>query len=114
MSAARQGRAPRGERRLAAEPDAPTAVPVAGAGDPTVSFRWGWYLLSVFVPFAGILFGIFFYGSESSSARRVGRTCLILGFVLWVVLPLAVGFLLILLGALTAMNFLSGLMPPSP
>jgi hypothetical protein len=79
-----------------------------------MSFRWGWYLLSLLIPFAGVLIGIFLYDRESRLARRVGRTSLILGFTLWVLLPMAICFLLVLLGAVTVLSWVSSLMPPSP
>jgi hypothetical protein len=82
--------------------------------DPVFGFRWGWYSLSVLVPLAGILIGLFLYEQESRDARRVGRNALLIGFVLWVILPVAVATLLLVLGAVSALGWFSSLMPPLP
>ncbi len=81
--------------------------------DPVYSFRWGWYALSVMIPFAGILLGIFLYDQPERPARRVGRNSLLIGFILWVVLPLAVALMLLILVSMSAVGWLSSLMPPT-
>ena len=89
----------------------PTELPVSV--DPIASFRWGWYALSILIPFAGILLGIFLYDQPDRPARMVGRNALLIGFILWVVLPLAVGLMLLVLASMSAVGWLSSLMPPT-
>ncbi len=76
------------------------------------SFRWGWYGLSFFIPFAGIFIGLFLYDQDSREVRKVGRNSLLLGFLVWVVFPMFVLLGLVFLGTLTALSWLSDLIPP--
>jgi hypothetical protein len=56
--------------------------------------------LALFVPFAGILTGLFLYDQDSKAVRKVGRNCLFVGFLVWVVFPL---FILMVVGVFLAM-----------
>jgi hypothetical protein len=76
------------------------------------SFRWLWYLLSLAVPFAGVVIGIFLYDHDSRSVRLIGRNSLLIGFVVWVLLPMALFVLLALLGAVAAMDWIANVLPP--
>jgi hypothetical protein len=97
---------------LSVEPEDPSSQPLAA--DPVESFRWGWYFLSAFIPLAGILIGLFLYDRDSRAARRVGRNSLLTGFILWILLPLALSSLLVVLGAVSALGWISSLMPLQP
>ena len=87
----------------------PSVVPPSQ--DVALSFRWGWYGLSLFIPFAGILIALFLYDQDSRDVRKVGRNCLLIGFLIWVVFPVFVLFFFLLLAALAVMGWLAGLMP---
>jgi hypothetical protein len=75
------------------------------------SFRWGWYLLSLFIPFAGILVALILYDQDSREVRKVGRNCLFIGFFIWVVFPVLVILGLLFLGAMAALSWVSDMMP---
>ena len=75
------------------------------------SFRWGWYLLSLFVPFAGIFVALLLYDQDSRDVRKVGRNCLLIGFLIWVVFPLMMILTFLFLGAMAAFSWASDMMP---
>jgi hypothetical protein len=75
------------------------------------SYRWAWYALALLVPFAGIFVAIFLYGQESREVRMVGRNCLIIGFLFWVVFPLFVALTFLLLTVLVGFQIISDVMP---
>ncbi len=75
------------------------------------SFRWGWYLLSLFVPFAGIFVALLLYDQDSRDVRKVGRNCLLIGFLIWVVFPLMMFLTFLFLGAIAAFSWASDMMP---
>ncbi len=75
------------------------------------SYRWGWYGLSLFVPLAGILIGLFLYDQDSRDVRKVGRNCLFISFLVWVVFPILVMIVILLFFALAAMTMIAGMMP---
>jgi len=75
------------------------------------SYRWGWYGLSAVVPFAGIFIALFLYDQDSREVRRVGRNCLMAGFLVWVVLPLIIIACLLAMGALFALSFVADMLP---
>src|SRR5271154_1674400 len=83
MSPALSGPRPRTRRRVITEPIIQEVVPTSAA----ISLRWFWYLLSIFVPFAGILVALLLYDQDSREVRKVGRNCLLIGFLIWVLLP---------------------------
>ncbi len=64
------------------------------------SNRWAWYGLSLFIPFCGIFIGLFLYDQDSREVRQVGRACLFIGFLVWVVFPVAVLVALVLVGTI--------------
>jgi hypothetical protein len=75
------------------------------------SFRWGWYGLAFFVPFAGILTGLFLYDQDSREVRKVGRNCLFIGFLVWVVFPVLILLVVTVFFALTAVNWIVDMVP---
>ena len=80
-------------------------------GNVVTGFKWGWYALSFVVPFAGILIAIFLYDQDSKAVRRVGRNCLFIGFLIWVVFPLLVMLALFLFGALSVLSIIADNLP---
>jgi hypothetical protein len=84
---------------------------VPGQGDLIAASRWGWYLLSLLVPFAGIFIGLLLYDQESREVRKVGRTCLLIGFLVWVLFPVLVLMTLVLFGTLAVFSWISQAMP---
>lgn len=75
------------------------------------SFRWGWYGLAFFVPFAGILTGLFLYDQDSREVRKVGRNCLFVGFLVWVVFPVLIMLVAAVFLALAAANWIADMVP---
>jgi hypothetical protein len=80
---------------------------------PVWSFRWGWYLFSLFVPLAGIVIGFLFYDMESKEARKVGKRALGIGFFFWVVLPILFTLLILLVGGLALYSWISSVVGPT-
>jgi Na+/proline symporter len=80
--------------------------------DPITAYRWGWYGLSVLVPFAGIFIGLFFYDQDSREARKVGRNSLFIGFLIWVAFPLLVLLAFALVGSMTILSVVADMIPP--
>lgn len=78
-----------------------------------LSYRWVWYLLSLFVPFVGLLIALFLYDQDSREARKVGRNCLLIAFLVWVVLPLLVFFALLLVSVLALADWFTNVMSPT-
>jgi len=78
--------------------------------DMTASYRWVWYLLSLFVPFSGFLIALFLYDRDSREVRKVGRNCLLIAFLFWVVLPLAFLFILFLFSAMAIAGWVTDMM----
>ena len=75
------------------------------------TFRWLWYLLSLGVPFAGVVIGIFLYDHDSRSIRLIGRNSLLIGFVVWVLMPLALILLLAVLFGVAAWDLIANAVP---
>lgn len=75
------------------------------------SFRWGWYGLAFFVPFAGILMGLFLYDQDSREVRKVGRNCLFIGFLIWVVFPVLVMMVVMVFLAMAAASWVASMLP---
>jgi len=75
------------------------------------SFSWGWYGLALFVPFAGILTGLFLYDQDSREVRKVGRNCLFIGFLVWVVFPIVITLVVAVFLGLAAANYFADMMP---
>ena len=75
------------------------------------SFSWGWYGLALFVPFAGILTGLFLYDQDSREVRKVGRNCLFIGFLVWVVFPIVITMVVAVFIGLAAANYFADMMP---
>jgi hypothetical protein len=79
--------------------------------ETALSFRWLWYALSLFIPFAGILIALFLYDQDPREVRRVGRACLLISFLVWVVFPVIVLFFFLLLAFLMVLGWLAEMMP---
>jgi hypothetical protein len=75
------------------------------------NYRWAWYALALLIPFAGIFIAIFFYDQESREVRLVGRNCLVIGFLIWVVFPLFMLFSILFLTLLVGFQVISGILP---
>jgi len=91
-------------------------TPATAIPDPSnlvTSYRWGWYGLSCLVPFAGIFIGLFLYDQDSREVRKVGRNCLFIGFLIWVVFPVLFLMVLFLVGAMAVFNWISQALPSS-
>lgn len=87
----------------------PPAVPIVP--DSVLSLRWGWYGLSLFIPFAGILIALFLYDHDSREVRRIGRNCLLVGFLVWVVFPAILLFFFLLLAIISVLGWAADLIP---
>jgi hypothetical protein len=74
------------------------------------SHRWVWYLLSLFIPYLGMLVALFLYDRDDREVRRVGRNCLLISFIAWVVLPLVLGFLIFLVTLVSMAGWIGDLM----
>lgn len=99
-------------RRIPAPPPGvPEAPSTPAVSDPVQGQRWGWYLLSILVPLAGIFVGLFLYEAEDARTRRVGRNCLLVSFVLWVILPIMMAVSLLLLGFFSAISWMAQMGP---
>jgi hypothetical protein len=90
------------------------AVVGAGAGQNMVlSYRWVWYLFSLFIPFSGLLIALFLYDQDSRDVRKVGRNCLLIAFLVWVILPLVVLFALVLVSVLAFADWFADILTPT-
>ncbi|HUO58179.1 MAG TPA: hypothetical protein VMV05_08375 [bacterium] len=89
------------------------SAPVVEESVPNVftDIRWAWYLLSTFVPFAGIFIALILYDQDSRDVRRVGRNCLFIGFIIWVAFPVLLILGLVLVGILSAASWVSDALP---
>ncbi len=107
---------PRASRLAAASPQGPASLGVEAPvmeQDIALSYRWLWYLLSIFIPFSGMLIALLLYDQDSREIRKVGRNCLLIAFLVWVIFPLAVLFALLLAGVLAMADFFSDLVSPT-
>jgi len=77
------------------------------------AFRWGWYGLSLFVPLSGILIGLFLYDQDSREVRKVGRNCLFISFLVWVVFPILIMLVVLLFVGLAAASYVADMLPAS-
>ena len=107
----------RASRLVAASPQGAAAITVPAAAvigqDMVLSYRWVWYLLSFFIPFSGLLIALFLYDQDSREVRKVGRNCLLIAFLVWVILPLVVLFALLLVTALAFADWFTDLLSPT-
>ena len=109
MSPAKKPRPAAGPRgALQARPPVPTQAP-----DGVTSYTWVWYFLSVFVPFAGILIALFLYDQQDWAIRKIGRNCLLISFVLWILLPILFLMLALLITALAVAGSVSDAVAPT-
>jgi hypothetical protein len=107
---------PRAVRATARPALAPASitVPAAVVGqDMVLSYRWVWYLLSLFIPFSGLLIALFLYDQDSREVRKVGRNCLLIAFLVWVILPLVVLFALLLVSVLAFADWFTDILSPT-
>ncbi len=78
-----------------------------------LSYRWVWYLLSFFIPFSGMLIALFLYDQDSREVWKVGRNCLLIAFIVWVILPLVVLFTLFLVCVLAFADWFTDILSPT-
>ena len=90
--------------------DQPAPVP-APQDDAIVSLKWGWYLFSVLIPFAGIFVALFLYDQDSREVRRVGRNCLLAGFLVWIVFPVCILIAVMVLTGLAVSGWIADMSP---
>jgi hypothetical protein len=107
-SVPKDGKVEGAERRMQIEVEASSG----SAASEVAPFRWLWYILALVVPLAGVLIGLFLYDHDSRLVRLVGRNSLLVGFVVWILLPMALFFLLLLLGAVAMMDWVANVLPP--
>lgn len=100
-------------RSSAIAPSAKVPAAPAGATDGITSYRWVWYLLSLFVPFAGILIAMFLYDQESWEVRKIGRNCLLIAFVLWILFPILAFMMVLLVLAVAVAGSVSDAVSPT-
>jgi hypothetical protein len=103
----------KGPRGLGSSRSGEAPVAAALGQDMAISYRWVWYFLSLCVPFAGILFALFLYDQDSREVRKVGRNCLLISFLVWVVLPLMVFFTLLLVGVIALADWFTNFVSPT-
>jgi hypothetical protein len=87
--------------------------PLSQTSDGVVSYTWVWYLLSVFVPFAGILIALFLYDQENWNVRKIGRNCLLIAFALWILLPILFFMMALLVTILALAGSVSDAVSPT-
>ncbi|HTC19752.1 MAG TPA: hypothetical protein VK859_02825 [bacterium] len=102
----------RADARPSSAARAAVVEPAVGQ-DMVLSYRWVWYLLSLFVPFAGLLIALFLYDQDSREIRKVGRNCLLIAFLVWVVLPLLVFLALLLVSVLALADWFTNIVSPT-
>lgn len=59
---------------------------------------------------AGILVALILYDQDDREVRKVGRTCLLISFLVWVVMPFLVFVGLLFLGALAVAGLASNVL----
>lgn len=91
--------------------ETPAPSPLTATSEPN-PIRWLWYLLSLMMPFVGVLIGLFLYDHEERPMRLVGRNSLLIGFVVWVLMPMVLFFLIVVLGAVAMMDWIGNVLPP--
>jgi Na+/proline symporter len=96
----------------AAPPPPVASESAAGNRNPITDYRWGWYGLSFLIPFAGIFIGLFLYDQDSREDRKVGRTSLFIGFLIWVVFPILVILGVCLVGSIALLSIVTDMIPP--
>jgi hypothetical protein len=68
---------------------APPPQPYAPAPPPTPQYsgcmKWGFYLLSAFIPIAGIIIAIVYMGKADPESKSLGKVCLIISIVVMVI-----------------------------
>jgi len=109
-----QVKKPRRALRTASPAGAPVQPPLpTRAPDGITSYTWVWYLLSIFVPFAGVLIALFLYDQENWNIRKIGRNCLLISFVLWVLLPIFFFMLALLVVVIAVAGTVSDAVSPT-
>ena len=65
------------------------AYPPPQAYPPTPQYsgcmKWAFYLLSVFIPLAGIILGVIYMSKPDPESKGLGKACLIIGIVVIVI-----------------------------
>jgi hypothetical protein len=109
-------RIPAGASRRGKDPNMPTQSQLFGPAPDhhlVTHYRYFWYGLSFFVPFVGMVLALFLYDQDHREVRKVGRNCLMISFLVWVVFPLLALFFLLLVGAALLANFVSDFVAPT-
>jgi hypothetical protein len=109
MSPTLSGPRTRTRRRAIVETLVQEPVPVSAA----VSLRWLWYALSIFIPYSGIFIALFLYDQDSREVRQVGRNCLLIGFLIWVLLPALALLAFAMVLVLGLLSLAADMMPPT-
>ncbi len=63
----------------------PYAPPPPPAPQYSGCMKWGFYLLSVVIPIAGIIIGIVYMSKPDPESKSLGRVCLIISIVVTVI-----------------------------
>ncbi len=104
------------ERRMQIEEEPVSSLPATAPVEvpaPSDPLRWLWYLLSLFVPFVGVVIALFLADHEARAQRLVGRNCLLVSFIVWILLPMVLFFLLALLAGVALLDVLGNAFPPA-
>jgi hypothetical protein len=100
--------------RTAAAPAPPVEEISGGEQDNrnvVTDYRWAWYALALLVPFAGMFIAIFIYDQDSREVRKVGRNCLIISFLIWVVFPVFITLSILFMTLLVGFQLISDALP---
>jgi hypothetical protein len=109
VSPAVSARPPRASR----QPASPALAHLTDETGAAYALRWLWYLSALFIPFAGLAIAFLLYDRDSRKIRKVGRNCLLIGFLFWVLLPALVLIVLAVAAVLGLLSLAADLIPPS-
>jgi len=67
-------------------------VPAYSYLQETISpgLRAVFYILSILIPIAGIIIGVIYYAKPDPESKRVGKNCIIIAILVWVVIAVLV------------------------
>ncbi len=98
-------------RRTAPRQNSSVSTEIEANRNLITAYSWAWYGFSLMVPFAGIFVALFLYDQDSREVRKVGRACLLISFVVWVVFPLLVLMSILILSTFALMSWISDMIP---